>query len=212
MSATSSRFEMRGIRKCFGATVALDDVDLAVEPGEVCALVGENGAGKSTLMGVLSGALQPDAGAMSLDGAPYRPGSPLDARRSGVAMIYQELSLAPHLSGHGEHRARHGADHPRHRPALRDAAHGPRTPWRSSGTTEIRGEAPVGDLVAGGAAGGGDRPRPRHRLPRPRPRRADEQPGSRRRRRGCSRLIGRLKAQGQAIVYISHFIEEVQAK
>ena len=92
------RFEMRGIRKVFGATVAVDGVDLAVAEGEVCALVGQNGAGKSTLMAVLSGALQPDAGAMTLDGAPYRPRSPLDARRAGVAMIYQELSLAPHLS------------------------------------------------------------------------------------------------------------------
>ncbi len=64
---------MRGVRKAFGATVALDGVDLAVAAGEVCALVGENGAGKSTLMGVLSGALAPDAGAMSLDGAPYAP-------------------------------------------------------------------------------------------------------------------------------------------
>jgi ABC-type sugar transport system ATPase subunit len=55
------RFEMRGIRKAFGATVAVDGVDLAVAAGEVCALVGQNGAGKSTLMAVLSGALQPDA-------------------------------------------------------------------------------------------------------------------------------------------------------
>ena len=52
---------MRGIRKAFGATVALDDVDLDVRAGEVCALVGQNGAGKSTLMAVLAGALRPDA-------------------------------------------------------------------------------------------------------------------------------------------------------
>ena len=55
-------FEMRGIRKAFGATVALDGVDLSVAPGEICGLVGENGAGKSTLMAILAGALQPDAG------------------------------------------------------------------------------------------------------------------------------------------------------
>src|SRR5688572_29197158 len=89
---------MRGIRKAFGATVALDGVDLAVAPGEACALVGQNGAGKSTLMGILSGAIVPDAGEMLLDGAPYRPRDPLEARRAGVAMIYQELSLAPHLT------------------------------------------------------------------------------------------------------------------
>src|SRR2546423_870231 len=89
---------MQAVRKRFGATIALDGVDLAVDRGEVLALVGENGAGKSTLMKVLSGAYQPDAGRMWLDGEPYHPRNPLEARRAGVAMIYQELSLAPHLS------------------------------------------------------------------------------------------------------------------
>ncbi len=89
---------MRGVRQQFGATRALGGVDLEVRGGEVLALVGENGAGKSTLMKVLSGALIPDEGEMLLDGAPYRPLSPADGRRAGVAMIYQELSLAPDLS------------------------------------------------------------------------------------------------------------------
>src|SRR6516164_5616928 len=89
---------MRGISKTFGATVALEAVDLRVAAGEVCALVGQNGAGKSTLMSILSGAAQPDAGTMMLDGVSYHPRNPFDARRSGVAMIYQELSLAPDLS------------------------------------------------------------------------------------------------------------------
>src|SRR5947209_18780817 len=92
------RLRVTGIRKRFGATVALDGVDLSVERGQVLAVVGENGAGKSTLMKVLSGAHRPDAGEMWLDGRPYAPRSPLDARRAGVSMIYQELSLAPHLS------------------------------------------------------------------------------------------------------------------
>jgi ribose transport system ATP-binding protein len=89
---------MQGVRKRFGATVALDGVDLSVDRGEVLALVGENGAGKSTLMKVLSGAYQPDEGRMWLEDAPYHPRHPLEARRAGVAMIYQELSLASHLS------------------------------------------------------------------------------------------------------------------
>jgi ribose transport system ATP-binding protein len=89
---------MEGVRKRFEATLALDGVDLSVRAGEVLALVGENGAGKSTLMKVLSGAHAPDEGRMWLGGAPYRPAHPLDARRSGVSMIYQELSLALHLT------------------------------------------------------------------------------------------------------------------
>jgi len=89
---------MEGICKRFGATVALEGVDLALEPGEVHVLVGENGAGKSTLMKILSGAYRPDSGRIEIDGTAYRPASPLESRRAGVAMIYQELALAPHLS------------------------------------------------------------------------------------------------------------------
>src|SRR3954468_8887932 len=96
--STHPRLEMRDIKKRFGATIALDGVSLRVMPGEVHALVGQNGAGKSTLMKTLSGAHAPDSGEMFLDGKPYTPRSPLDARKLGVAMIYQELSLAPHLS------------------------------------------------------------------------------------------------------------------
>ncbi len=94
----ADRLRMRAVGKRFGATTALDGVDFSVLPGEVHALVGENGAGKSTLMKVLSGAIAPDQGTMLLDGRPYRPRNPLDARTAGVAMIYQELSLAPHMS------------------------------------------------------------------------------------------------------------------
>ncbi len=89
---------MTGVRKAFGPTVALAGVDLAVEAGEVHALVGENGAGKSTLMKVIAGACRPDAGSLRLDGEPYRPAGPLDARRHGVAMVFQELSLVPRLT------------------------------------------------------------------------------------------------------------------
>ena len=92
------RFQMRNITKHFGPTIALDGVDFAVPAGEIHALIGENGAGKSTLMKVLSGALQADAGEMQIDGLNFKPANPLEARRLGVAMIYQELSLAPHLT------------------------------------------------------------------------------------------------------------------
>ncbi len=92
------RFSMSGVSKRFGATQALDDVSLAVHAGEVHALIGENGAGKSTLMKVLAGIHAADSGGMTLDGQPYAPHRPVAARRAGVAMIQQELSLAPHLS------------------------------------------------------------------------------------------------------------------
>ena len=92
------RLQMRGIQKSFGATRALIGVDFDVHAREVHALVGENGAGKSTLMKILSGAHQPDAGNMALNGQPYLPRNPLDARKQGLGMIYQELTLALHLS------------------------------------------------------------------------------------------------------------------
>src|SRR5262249_28051863 len=89
---------MTGITKRFGSTLALGGVDLCLDAGELHALVGENGAGKSPLMKILSGALQPDSGEMRLDGQHFGPSGPQEARRAGVAMVYQELTLAPHLT------------------------------------------------------------------------------------------------------------------
>lgn len=89
---------LNDIRKRFGPTVALDGVDLDLRAGEVHALVGENGAGKSTLMSIIAGDSRPDGGGMELDQRDYAPSSPLDARRSGVSLIHQELSLCPHLT------------------------------------------------------------------------------------------------------------------
>jgi ribose transport system ATP-binding protein len=95
---TTPRLRMTAVRKSFGATRALKNVSFEVGPGEVHALIGDNGAGKSTLMKILSGAHHPDAGVIELEGQPFVPANPLHARRSGIAMIYQELTLAPHLS------------------------------------------------------------------------------------------------------------------
>ncbi|GAB5403255.1 MAG: sugar ABC transporter ATP-binding protein [Aureliella sp.] len=90
--------QMRGISKRFGATQALLDVSLDAYSGEVLALIGENGAGKSTLMKVLSGAHSADAGTLQLDGRPFVPSGPNHARSAGIAIVYQELNLAPDLS------------------------------------------------------------------------------------------------------------------
>jgi len=86
------------IHKHFGPTIALDGVTLELRKGEVHALIGENGAGKSTLMNVIAGSLRLDQGRMEIGGEPYAPATPLDARRHGIALIHQELSLCPHLS------------------------------------------------------------------------------------------------------------------
>ena len=89
---------LRGIQKSFGATRALSGVDLVANGGEIHAVLGENGAGKSTLMKILSGALQPDAGVLEIAGLVQRPRDPLEARRLGVAIVYQEPSLCPDLT------------------------------------------------------------------------------------------------------------------
>jgi ribose transport system ATP-binding protein len=97
--ATSAvRLAAVDVRKAFGGAKALDGASFEAHAGKVHALVGENGAGKSTLMNALIGAVQPDAGRLLLDGAPYRPTSPSLARSAGVAMVHQELSLCPHLT------------------------------------------------------------------------------------------------------------------
>lgn len=97
-SKSESILRMEQITKRFGATCALDDVNFDLRRGEVHALIGENGAGKSTLVKILSGAVLPDKGSISLDGHPFVPSNPLASRRRGIAMIYQEFNLAPDLS------------------------------------------------------------------------------------------------------------------
>ena len=203
------RFEMRGVRKAFGATVALAGVDLQVRDGEVCALVGQNGAGKSTLMAILAGVLRPDAGTLLLDGSPFVPRDPLAARRAGVVMIYQELSLAPHLSVMenvmlGVEPARCGIVR---RDRMRETS---ARALAELGHPEIPPDAIVGDLQPSAqqlveiarALAAGCRvlvfDEPTSSLTQ-----ADV--------RTLFALIGRLKRQGIAIVYISHFIEEVKA-
>ncbi len=96
----SSRFalEMQGISKSFGPVKALEDVTLRVLHGTIHALVGENGAGKSTLMKILSGVYQPDTGTIVREGKICAWKHPSDSLAAGVAMIYQELSLAPDLT------------------------------------------------------------------------------------------------------------------
>jgi ribose transport system ATP-binding protein len=202
------RLRIAGIAKRFGATVALDGVDLAVRAGEVHALIGENGAGKSTLMNVLAGAMQPDAGEMRLDGEPYTPASPLDARRSGISLIHQELSLCPHLSVAenillGTEPSRFGrvdvAASRRRAGELLD----------EFGHSEIRPEAMVGRLPLA----------LRQVVEICRALAANarivlmDEPTSSFQREDTERvftLVRRLAARGVSVIYISHFLEEVR--
>jgi ribose transport system ATP-binding protein len=89
---------MRGIGKTFPGVRALDDVSLTLFSGEVLVLVGENGAGKSTLMKILAGALRADEGQILVDGHPAQIDSPRAAERLGIGMIYQEFTLVPQLT------------------------------------------------------------------------------------------------------------------
>jgi len=203
------RLRMTGISKAFGSTRALVDVDLEVRSGEVHALVGENGAGKSTLVKVLSGAIGADAGRMVLDGRPYAPGGPLAARAAGVAMIYQELSLAPHLSVEenvllgveparlGFVRRRSMREHAQQALAL---LHHP----------DIHPAARVGDLSIGGQQ--------LVEVARALAARARvvvmDEPTSSLTQTDTEILfevIRRLRESGVSVIYISHFLEEVRA-
>ncbi len=202
------KLEMRGISKSFGATVALEDVSIDVRGGEVLALVGENGAGKSTLMKVLSGAIKADSGQMLLGGKPYKPANPLDARNMGVAMIYQELSLTPHMTVEenimlGMEPARWGIiDRKQVRrraieaieqfdnPELKPEAVVSRLSVGSQQLVEIARALAVGCRVL-----------------------VLDEPTSSLTRHDSEKLfelIAKLQKQGKAVIYISHFIEEVK--
>jgi ribose transport system ATP-binding protein len=197
-----------GVRKRFGPTVALDGVGFELQRGQVHALIGENGAGKSTLMNVLAGALEPDAGVIEVDGRSYRPSSPLDASRHGIALIHQELSLCPHMT------------------VTENIVMG-REPSRFGLVDRAAAETTARDLVA-------NFPHPElipQRLVGDLPLAAQQvveicralasncrillmdEPTSSLQRADVERLfdlIHRLRAQGLGIVYISHFLEEVR--
>ena len=126
---------MTGIVKEFPGVRALDGVDLDVRAGEVHCLLGQNGAGKSTLIKVLSGFHQPDAGTIVWDGEEASFSTPAKAIEQGVATIYQELDLVPHLDvtenvylGHEVSRA--GFSQRRPGPQAGPRAAGPARPLR----------------------------------------------------------------------------------
>ena len=96
-TANDLLLEATGVAKTYGVVVALKSASLAVRPGEVHALMGANGAGKSTLVKILSGAVRPDSGRISVRGREGSAHSPAEARRRGIVSVYQEPSLIPDL-------------------------------------------------------------------------------------------------------------------
>ncbi len=100
MTATATQtpiLEARGLVKRYGHVTALAGSDFDLMPGEILAVIGDNGAGKSSLIKCLSGAVQPDAGEILLDGKPVTINSPLDARALGIETVYQTLAVSPSL-------------------------------------------------------------------------------------------------------------------
>lgn len=95
---SSLAFELRHISKTYPGITALADVSLAVQPGGAHALIGENGAGKSTLLKILSANERADSGEMLIDGKAVNLTTPRSAREAGIAMVHQELQLVPHMT------------------------------------------------------------------------------------------------------------------
>jgi len=199
---------MRDVSKRFGASHALRGVSLTVQPGEVHALIGENGAGKSTLMKILSGAFPADSGLMELEGRPFVPLNPLHSRQCGIAMIYQELNLAPDLSVEenillGRESSTLGWIDRRHRRAealraLGELQHDSIPLTRPVHSLTIA-EQQIVEIA-------------RALVDRPKVMIMDEPTSSLTRvdTENLFRVIGNLRKQGVSVVYISHFLEECQ--
>jgi ribose transport system ATP-binding protein len=198
--------QLTNITKSFGPVKALRGVHLEVKNGEVHALIGENGAGKSTLMKILSGAEKPDSGEILFEGKPYHPENPAHGRLSGIAMIYQELTLAPHLTVEenitlGIEKSRFGFTKSQ-KLAVQEALSilgqpdlDPSTPVNKLSIAKQQLVEIARALVLDTKLVILDEPTSSLTA-------ADTQ--------ALFEVIGRLKSKGIAVIYISHFLEEVQ--
>ena len=209
MSQDPVHLRMTGITKRFPGVVALAGVSLEVRGGEVLSLMGENGAGKSTLMKVLGGAYPPDEGTIEIDGRPVALRGVGDAKRLGIALIHQELMLAPNLDIAGNiflgNEKRVGG---RRGPLDRRAMHAAAAALLGRVGLRLSPATPVSALTAGQM----------QMVEIAKALSADarvlimDEPTSSLTSGESEQLfaiIGQLKAGGMAIVYISHRMEEV---
>src|SRR5699024_6945668 len=98
LNSSTTVLQTRGISKCYGVTMALENLNFELVSGETHALFGENGAGKSTLVKILSGATKPDGGDIFIKGQKTILESPAQARGAGIATVFQDFSLIPTIS------------------------------------------------------------------------------------------------------------------
>jgi len=139
--------ELKSISKSFPSVLAMDAVSISFAKGEVHAVIGENGAGKSTMMNVIAGELQPDSGAVLVDGKVTSITSPLVSRAQGISVVFQELSLCENLSaGENVLLSAFGAKAPLSPLSPKHAAKSARVALDRLGLSEIETDTPVAKL------------------------------------------------------------------
>ena len=207
MATARPVLELAGIGKRYAATIALQDVSFTLSPGEVCGLLGENGAGKSTLVKILSGVVAPGSGGMTLREEAYRPHSITEARQSGVATAFQELSLVPTLSVATNLFLPRPRTNPLGLVSHRGLEQAAAQIMDDHDAPDIDPAALVGDLSLG----------MRQRVEiiramrqRPQVLLLDEPTAALSDREWLFRLLDRTVAQGTAILYISHKLDEIR--
>jgi simple sugar transport system ATP-binding protein len=194
---------LSGLTKAYPGVIANDDVSFDIREGEIHALLGENGAGKSTLVKMIYGLVTPDKGSMALYGSPYAPTEPSDARKAGVAMVFQHFSLFNALDV-AENVAL-GMENP---PARRDLAR------RIRDVSETYG-LPLDPSRIVGTLSAGERQRVeiiRCLLQNPRLLIMDEPTSvlTPQEVKILFETLRKLKSEGTAILYISHKLEEIR--
>jgi ABC-type sugar transport system ATPase subunit len=204
--------ELIGIEKRFPGVQALRGVNLHLRTGEVHALVGQNGAGKSTLIKILTGALPPDAGELRVGGERVRFHSPADAERAGIAVVHQDSQLFPELSVAENVMVAHPPTRFAPPFRIRDRRMTRRRAWELLDRLGIQVDvrAPAGTLA----------PAERKLIEVARALAADarvvllDEPTAALERDEVERLfalLDRLRADGAAVLFVSHKLEEVIA-